>query len=100
MLEQITGPVLQIILFLSLSLSLSPAVDTPAGDCSTGDLRLGNYIEYMGSLTRAGLLEVCINNAWGTVCETSFDVPDVMVACYQLEGFSSTGPSNIFYNAL
>ena len=45
----------------------------------------------METLTRAGLLEVCINNAWGTVCDISFDRHDTMVACTQLEGFSSEG---------
>ena len=45
----------------------------------------------MLSLTRAGLLEVCFNNAWGTVCDSSFDDRDAIVACSQLEGFLSAG---------
>ena len=68
----------------------SLAMDFP-GNCSTGDLRLSNYTEDMVSLTRAGLLEVCINNAWGTVCDSSFDTLDAMVACNQLEGFMAGG---------
>ena len=72
---------------------LSIVSDTLSGNCSTGSIRLSNYTEFedMGSQIRAGLLEVCINNAWGTVCDSSFNTLDAMVACAQLEGFSSTG---------
>ena len=74
------------------------AEDTSIGHCSTGDIRLSNYTEDMLSLTRAGLLEVCINNAWGTVCDSSFDTLDATVACAQLEGFSSTGADSAAIN--
>ena len=36
-------------------------------------------------------MELCINNAWGTVCGTSFSVPDAQVACNQLVGFQREG---------
>ncbi len=43
------------------------------------------------STTRAGRLDVCINNAWGTVCDDRFNSLDATVACTQLEGFNSSG---------
>ena len=52
---------------------------TIAGDCITGDIRVVN-----GSNPLEGRLEICINNAWGTVCRDSFSSDDAQVACRQL----------------
>jgi len=41
--------------------------------------------------TRKGRVEICINNAWGTVCHTAFGIPDAQVACYELGGFHREG---------
>ena len=41
--------------------------------------------------TREGRLEVCINNAWGTVCNTLFGREDAEVVCEQLDGFQRGG---------
>ena len=35
-------------------------------------------------------MEICNNNAWGTVCDDSWGTPEATVACRQL-GFSATG---------
>ena len=41
--------------------------------------------------TREGRIEICINNAWGTICDTLFGREDAGVVCEQLEGFQKDG---------
>ena len=57
---------------------------TTSGNCSDGEVRLAG-----GSIT-LGRVEVCLNNAWGTVCNSRFGTNDARVICHQL-GFSNTG---------
>lgn len=57
--------------------------------CIQGDIRLVG-----GSSAREGRVEVCNNNAWGTVCDDQFGTPDARVACRQL-GFSDSGNNNV-----
>ena len=45
--------------------------------------------------TREGRVEICINNAWGTVCDNLFGREDAAVVCEQLEGFQREGKSSI-----
>ncbi len=47
------------------------------GECSDGAIRLvgGNVI--------SGRLELCINRAWGTICEEGFTADDAQVVCNQ-----------------
>ena len=72
-----------------------PALSTPFANCTTGELRLvtGNNISTNGS----GRIEVCINNAWGTVCDTTFDVIDANVACSQLTGYQNSSMNEVYY---
>lgn len=53
--------------------------------CTTGAIRLAG-----GSNSNEGRVEVCSNNAWGTVCDDFWSVVDAAVACRQL-GFSPNG---------
>ena len=72
-------------------LHFSTAVSTPNGNCSDGDLRLVGGSDNLEQGTREGRIEICINNAWGTVCRTAFGTPDAQVACYELGGFHREG---------
>ena len=47
--------------------------------CPSGDVRLVG-----GSVADEGRVELCLNNAWGTICDDGFDVNDANVICRQL----------------
>ncbi len=52
--------------------------------CAVGAVRL------QGGTTSQGRVEVCRNNAWGTVCYDLWGTADAQVTCRQL-GYSRTG---------
>jgi len=52
---------------------------TPVGNCDDGALRLVG-----GDNPLEGRVEICINNAWGTICDSTFDQDDADVVCRQL----------------
>ena len=47
--------------------------------CPPGDVRLVG-----GSVLDEGRVELCYNNAWGTICDDGFDENDANVVCRQL----------------
>ena len=69
----------------------STAISTAPGNCSDGELRLEGSSDDMQTKTREGRVEICINNAWGTICDTLFGSKEAEVACRQLEGFQMDG---------
>lgn len=71
------------------------AVSTLQGNCTEGQLRLAQPTDNETTQSRHGRVEICINNAWGTVCDSSntFGPNDALVACQQLTGFQRDGAS-------
>ena len=53
--------------------------------CTLGQLRLMG-----GSLPNEGRVEICINNAWGSVCVDYWGNTDATVVCRQL-GYKTQG---------
>ena len=54
-------------------------------NCSNGDVRLVG-----GSGSHEGRVEVCINEAWGSICSNGWDDKDADIVCKQL-GFLPIG---------
>ena len=63
----------------------------PSGICENGDIRLvGGTNQYEGRV------EICWNEAWGTVCHDYWSTQDAQVACRQL-GYSTIGNNTVFF---
>ena len=65
---------------------------TPFADCADGDVRLVG-----GSNVLEGRVEVCYNNAWGTICSDGFGTQDAEVVCRQTTLFPINGEA-IYYS--
>ena len=65
--------------------------------CPSGDIRLVG-----GSVEDEGRVELCLNNAWGTICDDGFDANDANVICRQLgypdHGTNVTHPACVSYH--
>ena len=55
------------------------ANDTQYVNCTDGDVRLVG-----GDIMNEGNVQICHNNAWGSVCDNNWDTSDSNVVCYQL----------------
>ena len=72
-------------MYIIITILQHSAPSTPFSECNDGDIQLVG-----GDTPLKGRLEVCINNAWGTVCNNQFGNHDSATACHQL-GFERTG---------
>ena len=62
---------------------------TERANCSTGSVRLAS--PNVTADTVEGRVEVCINQAWGTVCSARFDQDDAGTVCVAAGGFLRNG---------
>ena len=69
-----------------LSLSMSTCL-TPGFNCNDSDIRLVN-----GSNMHEGVVEICFDGVWGTVCASGLDNLAASVICRWL-GFPDAGTS-------
>ena len=56
--------------------------------CTNGQIRLAGNT----NVPQEGRVEYCLNNNWGTICDSSWGATDAKVACRQL-GYPTTGYS-------
>lgn len=57
------------------------AIATSSANCSDGDVRLQDGISDLTTGVMEGRLEICINEAWGSVCVDHFGSAEVNVIC-------------------
>ena len=62
---------------------------TQYSNCTTGSVRLADPREQGNTIQ--GRVEVCINQAWGTVCSDKFDQEDAGTVCVAAGGFLRNG---------
>ena len=71
--------------------SNSSTAQTQTSSCQEGSVRLVETASISNTLNNAGLVQVCRNGVWGTVCADSLTTPwsekNAQVVCNQL-GFS------------
>lgn len=70
-------------------LSLCSEQNTLRSNCSTGTVRLADPHEQENTVQ--GRVEVCINQAWGTVCNDTFNQEDAGTVCVAAGGYLRNG---------
>jgi len=53
--------------------------------CTNGDVRLVG-----GNVPFNGVVEICYDEAFGSICDSGFGLPEATIVCYQL-GYSRMG---------
>ena len=65
---------------------------TKFANCRTGEVRFTDSANNTEEDSLQGTIQICVNNAWGSVCNDNFfDHTDAEVFCDQLVGFSADG---------
>ncbi len=80
-----------VIKILSVILLFNVAFTLSSGNCEHNTVRLVDGKTDTLSQKMDGRLEICINNAWGSICNNSFRVVDAQVACRQAIGYDMMG---------
>ena len=65
--------------------------------CTDGDIRLMNGTE---PSVREGRVEICYNNAYGSICDDFWDILDASVVCKQLGFNESQGNAGLLINTI
>ncbi len=55
-------------------------------NCTNGEVRLANGVN-----ATEGRVEICLNRAWGSVCDQGFTKEEAMVVCRQLGMIHDSG---------
>ena len=66
---------------------------TSFANCEEGSVRLAESSIDEDDQTIEGRVEVCVNNAWGTVCNHRFSQEDAGTFCVQYGGYLREGVS-------
>lgn len=65
--------------------NISPDTNNTEASCADGDVRLAGGVNEF-----EGRVEMCYNKFWGSVCHSSWTIPDANIVCKQLE-YQPTG---------
>ena len=83
--------ILSVVSLLQYLLLVILASATEYVNCTDGDTRLVG-----GETENEGNVQICYSNAWGSVCDDSWDTSDANVVCHQL-GLQPYGTHNSLY---